>query len=74
MVGEVVLHVLVRGGAAQLGDPAQDRPGPGHQRGDQPEQQLVRPAVGEVVVGEVLQAGARVCGRDVRPGGRDVRP
>src|SRR3954454_21365609 len=30
VVGEVVLHVLVGGGAAQLGDPAQDRPAPGH--------------------------------------------
>src|SRR5881397_4003979 len=52
MVGEVLLNVVVRGGAAQVGDPAQYLPGPRHQYRDQLEQ---RPF--ELIA--VLMPGAR---------------
>ncbi|MDH6604483.1 hypothetical protein M2164_000118 [Streptomyces sp. SAI-208] len=74
VVGEVLLDVVVGGGAAQLGDPPQDCLCAGHQRRDQLEQQLVRPLVGEVVGGEVLRTGTWLGGGCVRPGGRDVWP
>ncbi|MFD5796439.1 hypothetical protein ACFWIO_23490 [Streptomyces diastatochromogenes] len=67
-LGEVLLDVVVRGGAAQVRDQAKYRPGPGHQRRDQLEQRLFAPAVGEVVAGQVLRTGPGI--RGLGPVGR----
>ncbi|WP_413812707.1 hypothetical protein [Streptomyces sp. OE57] len=70
MVGEVLLHFVERGGAAQVGDPAQHRAGPGHQRGDHLEERLLAPALLDVVAVEVLRVGDAGRGLVFRPVGR----
>ncbi|ALV31294.1 hypothetical protein AS200_03925 [Streptomyces sp. CdTB01] len=60
MAGEVSLDVVVSGAAAHVGDAAQHTPGAGRQRGKGVEQYPLRPALPQIVVAQVLRAGAGI--------------
>lgn len=67
MVSEVLLHVVIRGGTAQLRDTTKDRAGPRLQRGDHVERHLVAPTVPDVLGTEVLRVRTGNHDRSIRP-------